>query len=139
MTGTAQPVRLRRLFVAVLVILGTVVSLLLAHSVEKAHGAEPALIATVPSMSVAISTAQEGAQAMLAPSAPGEGLLGDGLALCASIGLACGTAILFVLMRLRKSPVTLSRDPPLRALKRTCRPETPPRPFTLIALGISRT
>lgn len=95
--------RLRRVLVAALLILGTCVGLLLAHSSDWQHSG---------SATASVTSADHGVVDEPAVSAnPADLLAGyDSLALCLSIGIGCVIALLIAGLTFRRSPV-LARGP----------------------------
>ena len=93
--------RLHRALIAMLLILGTAVALLLAHSNEANHPSdEPSPI----SVEVVHQTDSKAELLLASPADHDTVPFGDSLALCLSIGLGCVTALLLVLLRLRRPP-----------------------------------
>lgn len=103
----ARPVR--ALVVALLVI-GSMLALLFAHSAEAGHGP------THSEAAVSAAAADHGqADAAAAPAAPAVPI-GETLALCLSIGLGCVIAVFVLLLAARAVPVPggLAARPPGR-------------------------
>lgn len=125
---------LQRMLVTLLVILGTAVSLLLAHSLERVYPAELTHSAPVAPISDAAAVEVDREDRGHAAST-----LHDTEAPRAYLGFACCFALLFALIRMSKAPVTIWLGPSVRRSRRTRQPEAPPRSVTLVALCISRT
>ncbi|MCI4658468.1 hypothetical protein [Cryobacterium zhongshanensis] len=132
------PVRLQRILFILVVILGTAVSLLLAHSMEAVQSAELSSIAAVSVVDDTPAAFPQSVETMPAASGSVHDSFRDGLALCASIGFICGIALLVALKRLRKPPVQGLLAPTVHWFDLTGRPDAPPRPVTLAALCIAR-
>jgi len=126
--------QLQRLLITVLVILGTAVSLLLAHSLERVQPAELSRSAPVAQVSDAAAVdvdrddLDQVTNSPHGPEAPH-----------AYLGFACCVALLLMLIRLRKAHTTMSLAPRLRWFNRARRPDARPLSVTLISLCISRT
>ena len=131
-------IRLQRVLFILVVIFGTAVSLLLAHSMEAVQGADLTSIATAAVVDNAPAAAAHGVEAIAAASGTADNTFRDGLALCASIGFICGIALLVALKRLRKPPVEALLAPPVHWADLTGRPNALPHPVTLTALCIAR-
>lgn len=132
--------RLQRVLFILVVIFGTAVSLLLAHSMEAVQGADLTSIATasVVDNDPAPAGAAHGVETVAAASGAVDNSFRDGLALCASIGFICGIALLVALKRLRRPPVEALLPSPVHWSDLTGQPGALPRPVTLTALCIAR-
>lgn len=129
--------RLHRVLIATLVIIGTAVALLLAHSYEASHPAEGPLSISVEAVQQADATAE--VLFLASPTDRDAAPFSDSLALCLSIGLGCVAALLMVLLRLRRLPTVATATPPPSPARRRPVPALTwaPRP-ALTALCISR-
>ena len=138
MSRTETPLprqRLHRVLIATLVIIGTAVAMLLAHSYEASHTAD----GTFSSVEV-VHQADAAAELLLASPTDHDAVpFSDSLALCLSIGFGCVTALLMVLLRLRRPPIVTTATPPPSSVRRHTVPTLmwAPRP-TLTTLCISR-
>ncbi|ANJ27331.1 hypothetical protein [Agromyces aureus] len=131
------PQRLHLALIAVLLIIGTALAMLLAHSYESSHAATGTL--NTASIEVALQADSADDLPTATPTERDAVPIGDSLALCISIGLGCVTALLMVLLRLRRPPsiaaaAALIATPLSRVLST---PAWTPAP-TLTALCISR-
>ncbi|MGI9824417.1 hypothetical protein [Agromyces sp. Marseille-Q5079] len=93
--------RLPRVLLAALLIIGTAVALLLAHAYETSHSANAPLSTGVE----IVHDGESAGEVSISASNNRDALpMTDPLALCLSIGLGCVTALLVVLLRLRRQP-----------------------------------
>ena len=100
--------RLHRALIATLLIIGTGVAMLLAHSYETSHTADETLSVSVEVVHQADAA---GELPLSAPTDRDAVRFSDSLALCLSIGLGCVTALLMVILRLRRPPTATAASP----------------------------
>ena len=135
----APHARIRDVLVAVLLIIGTAVGLLLAHSAESGHSAPSAAATTVveTNAEAVMHSNVAGAPTEADPAGPAVPF-GDSFALCLSIGIGCVMALLLVFLATRRPPILGPHAPPQTSVRTfTARLVRVP-PITLNALCISR-
>ncbi len=135
--------RLQRLLLALLVIAGTITSLLLAHSLGEGQPAQLAQSISATSSAVSSSGVDSGApagisDAAVTTSAAADDLRDTGIALCAAVAFACGLALLAMALRLpaRTRNLALARSSIWRGQVGVA--SAARLPVTLTALCISR-
>lgn len=135
--STAPHARVRTALIAVLLIIGTAIGLLLAHSAETSHTSGAGTVTVTADVHAGMAASDDGTASV----SEGQVLpFGESLALCVSIGLGCVTALLLVFLSTRRPPSIETNAPPRRAAPRTMmvRVLRAPTPLSLDALCISR-
>jgi len=130
--------KLQRIIITLLVVLGTVISLLLAHSLENSHPGETTGTSSAANSVLSPVIAEDGQGA--SSSAVNDEAFAGALALCAALAFACGIAFLVVLVRMmRQSPLVLLRTGLEQLAAIVTRRESPPLSLSLTVLCVSRT